>query len=732
VQCDITSSDDGDLVESFCFQGIVVAAVYDGIPLSRVAVTIAPSHSANSFRAEPTQLTCQNRDDSSRFYISIASEPHLPTPGGVQYAGRKRFDQPLNGMQFAIQWSDGGISRGLDNRDFEIGLTIRHIAGSVEIPLYWNPPSGFELSRLVSWHRDKEPFWHVPKYHRSLADIPEETQFVLAELRNCTHHKILVAALLPLIDTVADTRASLFGIGDYGIGIRIETGRTGGLVLHRLTQSRVMCSSTSACMYEATAMAVRKAASGLRTFCTRIDKVSSPHWTALVEDKKQPLLDGIGFCTWDSYATNVSGDAVVAAVLYLRESGIPISCVIVDDGWQAGGAAWEGDANPQRPALSSFAANSKFEGSLRRMGEKLELPVYAWVTIIGYWGGVLPECSPYVTSSLVKGIFGVGLSKLRTDSTMHVWRKEFQPVVESIEAIDRFLHAYYKYMALHGVAGLKIDAQALVEGLCNRVDNGSSLTRVELAQAYREAIAAAYNASFGGAVAINCMAVSNDAVMTSGRLLNPTNIVWRVSNDHAYPNVEETSASVGWHVVLNGMNSILLGEIFPKLDYDMFRASEWHAPVHATLRVISGGPIYISDATPFQQTDKDKTVLLLSRLVTRFGIVPSCLYPGRATSDCVFADPRAGNPCLFKIWNRNSVNGVLAVFNISENIPLSGTFSPSDIPDFARFGQTSFVTVSSAASPGNDTVQHYHTNPSSPGSIVRLKPMSAILLHVCP
>jgi hypothetical protein len=377
-----------DLIESFCYGGLVVAAFYDSIPLSRFTVVIYPLQIEHEFRAEPEQLLCRIALEPHEFSIPVESERDDGVPGGVRFVFRKVLEKDCQGFKFSIRWSDGGTSRGPEGIDFEIGLQKPHVVGRVEMPLRWKPPPGFTATRAVSWYRDKEPFWHVPTYHSKLSDIPEETQFMLVEMKDQATQSARFAALVPLADAFAGTRASVFGCYDNCVCVRVETGILGGLSLQSLRRARLLCSSVSSCLYQATSQAVQSAVQSLGTFCSRLDKITDPEWTRLVERAPQPFLNGLGFCTWDAFGTGVSSDAVMNAVSYLHENEVPIASVIVDDGWQAGGGGWEHDDDPRSPALSSFGANSKFQGSLSNVGKELGIPTYAWVTSIGYWGGV--------------------------------------------------------------------------------------------------------------------------------------------------------------------------------------------------------------------------------------------------------------------------------------------------------------------------------------------------------
>lgn len=55
---------------------------------------------------------------------------------------------------------------------------------------------------------------------------------------------------------------------------------------------------------------------------------------------------------------------------------------------------------------------------------------------------------------------------------------------------------------------------------------------------------------------------------------------------------------------------------------------------------------------------------LLKKLVLPDGTVFRAKLPGRPTRDCLFANPATDGKTALKVWNMNSVNGVLGVFNL--------------------------------------------------------------------
>ncbi|KFH05007.1 putative raffinose synthase 1, partial [Toxoplasma gondii MAS] len=89
---------------------------------------------------------------------------------------------------------------------------------------------------------------------------------------------------------------------------------------------------------------------------------------------------------------------------------------------------------------------------------------------------------------------------------------------------------------------------------------------------------------------LNCMGLTVPNVYLSGSML-----IMRSSEDHAFHGVVETAQNVAQHIWHNAANSLWLSPFFVT-DWDMFRVCAWHSRIHAVARIISGGPIYISDS----------------------------------------------------------------------------------------------------------------------------------------
>jgi raffinose synthase len=149
----------------------------------------------------------------------------------------------------------------------------------------------------------------------------------------------------------------------------------------------------------------------------------------------------------------------------------------------------------------------------------------------------------------------------------------------------------------------------------------------------------------------------------------------------------ERPASHGLHVYVNAMVSLWFGE-FVLPDWDMFQTGHPAGPFHAAGRVISGGPIYVSDKPDGHDFD------LLARLVLSDGSIVRCRDIGRPTRDCLYADPTK-SPVLLKLFNQNEGSSVVAVFNTryapGRDERIRGRVGPSDVPGLVEAGVRSFA-----------------------------------------
>jgi raffinose synthase len=492
-----------------------------------------------------------------------------------------------------------------------------------------------ELSRYTLCHR-YEPFWMKPMAGTLLANVPAETQFFLAAL---TGGGWLL--LVPLVDD--PWRFSLRGRPDGKLELLGETGDPhlaswGGLALFAATGAEPFE------LLERGAEAVR----------ARLD--AGP----LRRDKSVPaFVDHFGWCTWDAFYTEVSAEKVRLGLEQLRVAGFSPRFLILDDGWQSTAAMPTGENR-----LTSLAPNEKFDHDLSAcvQSAKRDFGVetfLVWHAVAGYWGGVDGAALPEYDVVDQPRRFGEGIMAHCPRHNEDWWGGLVGLVPE--HAIERFYDDYHRQLRAQGVDGVKVDTQAVLEGLAARQGG-----RVRLTRAYRKALEGSVGRHFDGRL-INCMANAQETYYGSpGSTLNRTSIDF-------FPKWPETHSA---HLYANAHVGLWFGK-FMLPDWDMFQSTHAFGAFHAAGRAVSGGPVYVSD----RPGEHDRA--LLDKLVCTDGSVLRADAPGLPTLDCLCVDPTR-EPVPLKIWNRSGHAGIVAAFHAryagGRAEPVNGVVRPSDVP----------------------------------------------------
>jgi len=508
-----------------------------------------------------------------------------------------------------------------------------------------------DLSRFTVCYRH-EPYWMRPRAGSRLADVPAETQFLIAELAHG-----LWLLLVPLFGD--PFRFSLQGRSDDSLELLGETGDGftsghGGLALY-------VCAGADP--YALAREGARSVQERLGSGRLRRDK----HLPDFVED--------FGWCTWDAFYQEVSGSKLRDGLTSFARGGVSPRLLILDDGWQS---------VVQRPTgekrLTSFAANDKFEGGLdatvRWAKEEFGVRTFlCWHAVIGYWGGVDGEKMPEYGVVDQTRQFGEGV--LRHSPTFNQqWWGNLVGHVPSTH-IERFYDDFHRSLAEQGVDGVKVDSQAVLEAVAQGQGG-----RVALTRAYRKALEDSVSRHFSKRL-INCMSNAQETYY-----LSPESTLLRTSIDF-FPN---DLASHGMHLYANAMVGLWFGE-FMHPDWDMFQSGHAWGAYHAAARAISGGPVYVSDKPG--QHDFD----VLRALTCSDGTVLRCDGPGLPTPDVLCRDPTR-EPVLWKIWNRNGSAAVVGLFHAqtaagsTDARTFHGAVGPADVPgldgdEFAVYGYRS-------------------------------------------
>ncbi len=324
--------------------------------------------------------------------------------------------------------------------------------------------------------------------------------------------------------------------------------------------------------------------------------------------KKRPAFLGmLGWCSWNALLLeDLSHSRVVEIVRGLIQRGVRIGYVIIDDGWQMEerrqGARVMVDLDPDP---NKFPKGFKaVVDELKDLGVRL---VGLWHTINIHWGGVSA---------------GV-MEKLEAEGIRVPVIRSYAPHPDYAKALDLYSN-FYRWLRSQGFDFTKVDNQWVIHSLYQGIKKvGRASRNVELALQ-----AGAYGV---GMEILNCMSMAPE---------NYSNYVasnsMRVSMDY----VPLWKLDAKLHLLFSVYNAIFYSKIaYP--DYDMFITYDPYALAHAVIRILSGGPIYITDRRP-EKTDID----LLKRIVLPNGESVSVDEPGLPTRDMIHEDPYSSRKLL--------------------------------------------------------------------------------------
>ncbi len=401
----------------------------------------------------------------------------------------------------------------------------------------------------------------------------------------------------------------------------------------------------------------------------------------LRREKRYPApLEYLGYCSWDAFYSDVSEQGLAQKLEELRELGLPVRWLMIDDGWSS---------VEDKKLLSFDAQEEKFPhglpGAVRRLKEEYGIRwVGAWQNIAGYWEGVHP-----------KGEVFAGCREW-----LHPTRKGRYLPAPTEGASFAFWHAWHSRLEKAGIDLVKVDNQSSLDGYF-----GGEHSAARIARAVHAGLEGSVSLHFGGDM-INCMGMATESVWN-----RPLTSVSRSSNDFL-PKILD---GFGEHALQNAYNSYWQGPFYWS-DFDMFWTSHLDSVPHLLLRAISGGPVYFSD--PVGGTDPSR----LWPLILSDGRVLRCDGVGLPTADMLLTDPQK-TPVPLKLWNTAGEAGVLAAFHaFSGEKPVTGTLSPSDVPGLSGGRFAVFDSL-------NQTLRVMEAQERLP---VTLAPLEARLLALVP
>lgn len=501
----------------------------------------------------------------------------------------------------------GGISFIQDEN-----LIAVHMEGTLKknIPSFGYQPSladqkgvGLDLRfaqecPFLAVYQHKE-WWIRPFFGKVCCEIPPKTQLLV---RRCNdEYEILLAVC------GKNCRADLEGT-ECGVRITLSSNLSNQMHVEDLAVVYARGREPYQLVEDAVSMALRLSEKRLE----------------LRKYKKYPeIFEKTGWCTWDSLGQQVNEKAIFDKMDEFKELGLPISWVLIDDGW-----SWADMENLRLRGLD--ADSEKFPRGLahtiRVLKEKYHVSyVGVWQGIKGYWHGI--EEGSKAEHMLAKYL----LKYPNGEITM-------QPEPEKAFG---FWNTWHSYLKKNGVDFIKVDSQSSYS-LCSRGVGSYG----QAAAAIHTGLEASADMNFGGNL-INCMGMAPENVW------NRQSAVLSRNSDDFFPRLK---GSFQEHALQNCYNSVYHGCFYWE-DWDMAWSKHEDGKQNLMLRMISGGPVYFSDG--LGNTDP----LMIWPMILEDGTVLRCEDVGRPTIDCLTEDVvGAGKP--LKVYNRYGDTVYVAAFGI--------------------------------------------------------------------
>lgn len=367
--------------------------------------------------------------------------------------------------------------------------------------------------------------------------------------------------------------------------------------------------------------------------------------------------DGLIYCTWNGLGPNLSHNRIMDILKDLHVSGMRITGIIIDDGWQS--------TTANRELYDIEARKDKFPQGLKGLVTDIRQTfpyikdVGVWSTIAGYWDGILPGSKIDDTYNTVDA---------------HLHGRRTVRLIDQID-IDRFFDDYFSFLAESGISCVKIDSQATIDEL------DDPLIRGKLWKPYQDALWKHASKYFHGQI-IYCMAMVQNIMLYSlqglgyGPGQSPT-VVFRNSDDF-FPEILDSHF---WHVYVNFYNCLYTSNLSSVPDFDMFQTKLDRADpnpllkkipsLHAAARCLSGGPVYFTDSLSVHDLELVKAMSARSPNGTDIVLRPNKVGKPQ--------DPYRSftSKTLMRVSNQANRGDLLGLFNITDS-KLVETLSGND------------------------------------------------------
>lgn len=476
--------------------------------------------------------------------------------------------------------------------------------------------------------------WLAPRHGQGIFS-PTEDAVLCSFLRWDGLHLVLLAV------SGVDDDLTVFkpdGHGNVVISSRNDSTEK-GLARVLVAVGKTFESANAAVMYHA-----RKLINGDESNSTR-EKAETEALTdgEVRVDWMENWSDGLTYCTWNGLGQNLNEQKIYNALDELKDSGINITNLIIDDNWQS--LDNYGQIQTRR-GMTDFEANKEgFPQGLQHTVTQIRKKhpniqhVAVWHALLGYWGAISP------TGNIAK-----------TYKTQEV-RKQDDYILTVVDVVDvqRMYNDFYGFLSNAGIDSVKTDAQFMVDAFDDADD------RRRYIKAYQDAWLIS-SLRFFSTKAISSMSQAPQIIFHSQLPTDKPRLMLRNSDDF-FPGIP---TSHPWHIFVNAHNALLNSHLNILPDWDMFQTFHPYSSYHAAARCVSGGPIYFTDepgkhdvdliAQMTARTTKGKTVILRPSVVGKTTGMYTAYEEERLLKVGAFSG------------SKRTGTGILGVFNVSARI----------------------------------------------------------------
>jgi hypothetical protein len=457
-----------------------------------------------------------------------------------------------------------------------------------------------------------------PHYIQNIRDIPKDTFFIL------TSYQQVYTAYLCL--SHHDMTVSL-AFNPQSKGLQVQAYSGFSREANKRRAALVVCRGDSLDQVSEQLMKMGLSHSG-GLGKLRIEKPPLPEW-----------LQGIGLTASISNEDQLSHDYVINAVKTLRKESIPLSFLILAEGWQDVSTF----SNREKGSvLQSFSVDlQRFPLGLKGLADELReygvIHLGVTHTMMGASDGLSEDLArSYGLPPDNTGRYFLGYDLGKTFA---------------------FFHDYYSHLRDQNVTFIKVSEQSRVKTFMR-----DGMDQTQLYKNLQTSIQAAASIQF------------NTVHFNSESLIKENLFYWITSRITQFDSGSYSGKASTPKVIRNSLiNSVWLGHLMQP-EGNLWAEESRYQEMQAIYLALSSAFINL-DNSSLPQVKKwvDKMLLPSGRKLNADSPLKPC-------EKGLFTDPLQGDLAL-KAYTQKGANGILSVFNLSsEETPLDLELSPSDIP----------------------------------------------------